>query len=101
MKRTGVSNDGIFTKDFLRLVVYASPLSALILLVPSGSYRSWYDEGYGWPFFYGWRATDVRPSHPRVESVLAFGADIFIGFLALFVICVVFRLIYVRRQMGS
>ena len=66
-----------FSSKFIRTVIWTSPLSLLILYVPSGDVRSWYDKGFGWPLFYGWLPTDVRPRYfPAVESWLALGVDV-------------------------
>jgi len=88
-----------FSKNFLRLLTYGLPISLLILFVPSGDRRSWFDEGYGWPLFYGWRATDVRPRPlPSIEDSSALVTDWLVG-VALFIgLACVGRYMFLRRQ---
>jgi hypothetical protein len=88
-----------FSRGFLRVLVYGSPVSLLILLIPSGDYRSWYDDGYGWPLFYGWRATDIRPRPlPRVDNLSAMLADWCVGAVVFVLLACVVRLWYLSRN---
>ena len=88
-----------FTKGFARWLIYGLPLSLFFLLIPSGDRRSWYDEGCGWPLFYGWRATDLRPRPlPTIEDGRAFAVDVFASVALFLTLSYLVRLLIVRSQ---
>ena len=63
------------------------PVAVLPLLAPSGESHSWYEVGKGWPWHYGWQATDIRATPwPSIVSTAAFVADLLVGLLAMVVL---------------
>lgn len=56
------------------------PLAFVPLLVPTWWPRTWSSIDIGWPWHYGWQFIDRTASGiPRIESLVAFFADFFIG----------------------
>ena len=75
------------------------PIVAIPLFLPSGEHRSWYDIGKGWPWHYGWQATDIRPTpFPSIVSTRAFFGDLIVGLFAAIILWLLVRYFFARRE---
>src|SRR5258706_16457612 len=71
-----------FNRKFAALVVaLLVPFSAVPVLVSSGDWNEWYQQGVGWPLRYGWRTLCIRPNVFRitVDRSLSMWTDIFLA----------------------
>jgi hypothetical protein len=87
-----------FFQSFKSLFLF-TPVAFIPLLLPSGETRSWYDIGRGWPWHYGWQATDLPSSLPfaSIGSIAAFFGDFLVGVVATLTLWLLVRYIFARR----
>lgn len=75
------------------------PIVVLPVISSSGQGDRWYERGVGWPWHYGWQATDIRPiPFPSIVSAPALLGDLFVGVTAAVILWLLVRYLCAKRR---